>query len=350
MDRVEMTVKRRQRAAVLAFGVAMLSAASAARAATCTGLPAFTSCVAYANGASVTYSGSKYTTLAAIPNNRDCPPISPYNPSTDNWWTDNGACSGSATATATPTTASQPTPTAPPSNTVLFHNTGTTAGWDTFTHEHSGTVTQVTSPVFKGSTAIKVTQIYDSSYTGRYHSEAVRNDGYTPGDQRFYGFAFYLPANWQFVNQSFNIAQFIADFTNTGCDDWMPSTMVWLQGSTLNTRVKYGTICGQHITTYNSIASVTAGAWHRVEIQASWKSDASGYLKLWFDGTKVLEKLNTATTIADPANRTFSFRVGMYANGWHDDGTMIGTQGMRTLYVDQVGIGKAFADADPNGW
>src|SRR5438105_4867272 len=81
--------------------------------------------------------------------------------------------------------------------TVLFHNTGTTSGWDSLNQEHWGTVGQVTSPVYKGSTAVKVTQTYDPNYTGRYHSEMVRNDGYTPGQMRFYGFAFYIPSNWQ---------------------------------------------------------------------------------------------------------------------------------------------------------
>jgi len=29
---------------------------------------------------------------------------------------------------------------------------------------------------------------------------------------------------------------------------------------------------------------------------------------------------------------------------------MTGTQGTRTLYYDQVGIGTTFGEADPNGW
>jgi hypothetical protein len=350
------------------MAVASTLGATRAHAVSCSGISAFAYCTAYANGAAVTYNGAKYTSIAPIPSNRDCPPNSPYTPATDNWWTNNGACdSGGATptatraatatattvgATATRTNAPTATPTsAPPSNTVLFHNPGTfQANWDTFNREHNGSIGQVASPSYKGGNAIKVTQIYDASYTGRYHSEAVRNDGYTPGQMRFYGFAFYLPPDWQFVNQSFNIAQFIADFTDTGCDDWMPTTMMFISGNTLSTRIKYGTVCDQHTTYFNAIAPVTAGVWHKVVIQANWKSDATGYFKVWFDGQKVLERLNTATTIADPANRTYSFRVGMYANAWHDDHTMLGSQGTRSLYIDQVGIGGAFADANPDAW
>jgi len=236
------------------------------------------------------------------------------------------------------------------SATALFHNTGTTGGWDGQSLEHKGTISQVSSPVFKGATAIRVTQTYDASYTGRYHSEVVRNDGYKPGQMRFYGFAFYIPSNWQSSTQGYNIAQFIADFGNTGCDDWMPSTMLWLTGSSLSTRVKQGTICSQSIRTFGGFASLSYGAWHRIEIQANWQANTSGYLKYWVDGAKRLEQLNLATTIADPQNRTFSFRMGMYANSWHDQKKMTGSQPTRTLCYDQAGIGTVFADADPNAW
>jgi hypothetical protein len=234
--------------------------------------------------------------------------------------------------------------------TVLFRNAGTTSGWSGFSIEHWGSVTQVSSPAYKGGNALKHTQIYDASYTGRYHAEAVRNDGYRPGDQRFYGFAFYMPSTWQSVDQSFNIAQFIADFGNTGCDDWMPTTMMWITGNQLNTRVKSGTVCNQSIRTFSNIATISKGAWHTVIIQANWQSGSTGYFKVWFDGTKVLEQYNLPTTIADPQNRTYSFRVGMYANAWHDQHTMLGTQGTRTWYTDQVAVGTTYADVNPSGW
>jgi len=105
---------------------------------------------------------------------------------------------------------------------VILHNTGTTSGWSRLLVEHKGSVTTVSSPTYKGSTAIKCTQIHDSSYSGRYHSECITDNGYTPGQMRFYGFAFMLPSNWQFVNQGYNISQWEADFSNTGCDDFSP--------------------------------------------------------------------------------------------------------------------------------
>ncbi|KAI2689295.1 CAZyme family PL20 [Penicillium roqueforti] len=93
------------------------------------------------------------------------------------------------------------------SATQIFSNSGTTSGWSSTNQEHSGTVQEVTNVVYKGPTALKMTQVYDSSYTGRYHSEVVKNNVYKRGDTGFYGFAFCLQENWQFSPaQSYNIA------------------------------------------------------------------------------------------------------------------------------------------------
>ncbi|KAF9531533.1 polysaccharide lyase [Crepidotus variabilis] len=231
----------------------------------------------------------------------------------------------------------------------LFSNTGTTSGWDAQNHEHFGTVQQVTNVVYEGPTALKMTQIYDSSYTGRYHSEVIKLNAAARGQERFYGFAFRLQDDWQFSPaQSYNIGQFIADFSDYGCDDFIPSTMIWLVGNQLYSRVRTGPPCSSTITTFPNLATVTAGAWHRIEVQMNWQSDTTGYYKLWLDGVKVLEKFNIATLMND--GRAYQFSVGLYANGWHDDGGMKGTQGTRQIWYDEIAYGTTFADADPNQW
>ncbi|ATB39166.1 hypothetical protein CYFUS_004607 [Cystobacter fuscus] len=227
-----------------------------------------------------------------------------------------------------------------------FNNTGTVSGWNSINKEHKGSVTEVTNVTHSGPTAIKVTQIYDSAYSGRYHSEVVKNNVYRRGDTGFYGFAFRLQQDWQFQPQSYNIAQFIADFSNTGCDDYMPSSMIWLSGNQLFTRVKQGSVCSQKTVTFGNLATVTAGVWHKIVIQAKWASDGTGFYKLWFDGQKVLEQYNLSTTVSD--DRYFQFRVGLYANGWHDSGYMQGSQGTRSIWFDEIGAGTTFADADPD--
>ncbi|KAE8381510.1 polysaccharide lyase [Aspergillus bertholletiae] len=234
---------------------------------------------------------------------------------------------------------------APIHATQTFSNSGTLSGWSSINHEHKGTVQEVTNVVYKGPTALKMTQVYDASYSGRYHSEVVHKDMYKLGDTGFYGFMFRLQESWQFSPaQSYNIAQFIADFGDTGCDDYMPSSMVWLVGDQLFTRVKTGTVCAQKTTTFRNLATVSAGEWHKIIIQAKWRADGTGYYKMWFDGAKVLDEHNIDTTVDD--SRAFQFRVGLYANGWHDDGAMKGTQGTRQIWYDEILAGTTFADAD----
>ncbi|KAJ5778863.1 hypothetical protein N7457_006583 [Penicillium paradoxum] len=233
--------------------------------------------------------------------------------------------------------------------TQIFHNTGTTSGWDATNHEHNGKVQQVTNVVYQGSTALKMTQVYDPDYTGRYHSEVVKKDVYKRGDEGAYGFAFRLQQNWEFSPaQSYNIAQFIADFSDSECDGFMPSSMVFLEGDQLVSRVKQGTICKQKTVFFRNLATVTAGEWHLIQIEAKWESDETGYYKLWFDGELVLDKSNIKTTIED--DRAFQFRVGLYANGWYDDDGMQGTQGTRQIWYDEIAAGTTLADVDPDQW
>ncbi|KAI1821737.1 polysaccharide lyase [Xylaria intraflava] len=237
--------------------------------------------------------------------------------------------------------------------TQLFNNTGTMSGWDGTIHENQGTVEEVTNVVYKGTTALKMTQTYTPGYTGRYHSEVKKYDVWQKGDTGFYGFAFRLQEDWQFSPaQEFNLAQFIADFTDLGCTEtFMPGAMVWIVGDQLATRVKYGEVCptsSQKTTEWKNLATVTAnGDWHRVVIQANWQSDDTGYYKMWYDGVKVLEHYNLPTTVSD--GRLFQMRCGLYANGWHDSGYQ-GSQAFRQVWYDQIAAGSVFADADPDQW
>lgn len=227
-------------------------------------------------------------------------------------------------------------------------NTGTLAGWNHIQKENKGSVSEVTNVTYEGGTALKMTQTYDASYTGRYHAEVHKYDVYRRGDTGFYGFAFRLQADWQTQPQSYNIAQFIADFSDKKCDGYMPTTMVWISGNQLFARVKHGPVCSPTTVVFGNLATVVPGQWHKVILQAKWASDDSGFFKLWFDGKKVLEKYNQKTTVED--DRFLQFRVGLYANGWHDSGSMQGSQATRSIWFDEIGTGTTFADADPAQW
>jgi chitinase len=169
----------------------LLSTRAASAQVSCAGVPAFASCTAYANGAAVTYNGSKYTSIAPIPANRDCPPNSPYNPGNDNWWTSNGTCTGGTatptqtsaptatrTSTATATTRSRTTPTATVRPTVTPTSTATSRVSPTKTSTATATKTPTstatatptqsggTTCALKGMPSGKVLQGYWEAWDG----------------------------------------------------------------------------------------------------------------------------------------------------------------------------------------
>ncbi|KAK5662962.1 hypothetical protein OQA88_6374 [Cercophora sp. LCS_1] len=230
----------------------------------------------------------------------------------------------------------------------LFSNTGTTSGWSNSQTEASGTIQQVTNVYKEGPSALKMTQTYVPGYTGLYHSEVHAYNAYVQGQMRFYGFWFRLSENWEFTpNQGFNIAQFIAQFPGS-CDAWAPTTMVWIRGNQLYTRYKYGSICSPTTVTSNPLATVTAGVWHKIVIQANWQTTNAGYLKLWYDGVKVYEEDDTPTTVNE--NNPFQFRVGLYANTWNNGNYVPGSQTFKQIWFDEIAFGTVFADADPDQW
>ncbi|ORY15913.1 polysaccharide lyase [Clohesyomyces aquaticus] len=242
-----------------------------------------------------------------------------------------------------------------------FTNHGTLNGWPKPKPEAQGTVDEVTNVVFRGGTALKMTQTYIPGYQDRYHSEVVYDKGYKRGQTKFYGFAFRLSEKWQFdPPQNYNLAQWIADFNDVKpcptcqkCDDWSPTSMVFVVGRKLYTRVKTGTLvsgkpCDQHIKEIPLLDGLVGDKWYRMTFEVMWKSDETGKFRVWVDKNIVYNKTNIATTLLDDG-RDISFRVGLYANGWHDDNhTMAGTQGFRQVWYDEIGIGSELKDADPD--
>jgi hypothetical protein len=143
---------------LVAASLVVSTASTASAQVSCSALPAFASCTAYASGASVVFNNTKYTALAAIAATRDCPPSAPYDPSSDNWWANNGACSGGATATATRTATATatgtPTATATTSGaTSTRTSTATAAGRTTAT----STATATRTPTATATTSVTAT-------------------------------------------------------------------------------------------------------------------------------------------------------------------------------------------------
>jgi Polysaccharide lyase len=230
--------------------------------------------------------------------------------------------------------------------TVFFENTGTTNGWTTLWHE-KGNLLQTNSPTYRGPTAVRCETTYDPKYEGRYHTELRKGGMAALGMDRYYGFAFYLPANWEFDNQSYNIQQFIASVN--GCSGGQPATMTHLYGRSLITRTVTGPDgCTRTTHSLTVVTNVTPGVWHTVVIHGNWSATNTGVFEFWYDGVRKISQSGSPNIPND--DTVFNLAVGNYSNGWHDDGTNVGTQNIRDIYVDHIRVTDDYAEADPAAW
>lgn len=230
---------------------------------------------------------------------------------------------------------------------VYFENTGTTDGWTTLWHEDKGSLLVTNNPTYKGMTAVRCRTIYDTNYSGRYHTEMRKSGMAALGENRYYGFAFYLPSNWEFDNQNYNIQQFIANVS--GCSGGQPTTMTRVYGHALNTRIVTGPDgCTRTAQYFTVVTNVTPGVWHTIVIHGNWQATNTGVFEFWYDGVRKLDKENVPTIPNDTT--VFNLAVGNYSTSWHDDGYMLGTQGTRDIYIDQVRVADSYAEADPAAW
>lgn len=230
--------------------------------------------------------------------------------------------------------------------TIYFENTGTTNGWTTLWHER-GNLLQTNSPTYKGPTAVRCETIYSATYGGRYHTELRKSGMAALGMDRYYGFAFYLPPNWEFDPQNYNIQQFIANVS--GCSGGQPATMTRVNGHSLITRIVTGPDgCTRTAENMTVVTNVTAGVWHTIVLHGNWQATNTGVFEFWYDGVRKINKTGVPTIPND--DTVFNLAVGNYSNGWHDDGYMVGTQGTRDIYIDHVRVTDNYAEADPAAW
>jgi hypothetical protein len=230
---------------------------------------------------------------------------------------------------------------------VSFQNAGSTSGWSGTNIDSGCSVTNSTSVIYRGSGSFKARTTWNGA-SHRYHAMMTRTNAYSLGGTGFYGFAFFLSNTWdQSGSQQYQLFQFIANYSSTGCDDWQPSTMVWVSGNRLNTRRNYGSsACNRTTQTFSGLATVTRGVWNRVVIQGRWVNDSSGFLRLWYNGSQVLN-FSGATTIN--ASNPYRMDVGLYANSWYDQGQVTG-QSDRQAWFDNIRIATTYGEADPASW
>jgi Polysaccharide lyase len=221
--------------------------------------------------------------------------------------------------------------------TVVFQNDGTTSGWSYTSHDGSGSVTQVSSPTYKGSTALKHYQTWSGSGDYTLHSEAVIRDVGKNGWNRYYGWALYLPSNWSYnTSRGQAVSQLAAD---TSCGG-QQTDMFQMLSTHLEVKRELLDPCNPTRSTLTVVDPVSAGVWHRIVIHKLWASDNTGVYQVWFDGSKKIDKSNQPNS--HYGSYLYRWSIGLYAN--------FSSAGSRTLYTDHARCTSSYNEADPAQW
>lgn len=213
---------------------------------------------------------------------------------------------------------------------VSFQNTGTIQGWSNYPQNPSrGTIGNVSSPVYKGSTAIRFFQEFTT--IGSYHNEVVLTPTAPVGSDSYFGFAIYLPSSWVYSQQSFTFSQWArSDSSNT------PWTLLFLRNQELRTGGSGG-------LAHSWFTGFPRGVWHRFVIRIR-NSTTQGRFELWFNGTYMGRVGGDSITPGGPSIRWSS---GQYNNNWRTD---IPDNSPTISYMDHFRVATSYAEAEPDNW
>jgi hypothetical protein len=214
---------------------------------------------------------------------------------------------------------------------VLFQNTGNMMGWGRLFTQKAGTITEVTSPVYKGSTAVKTTQTYQSSDGKNYHSEIIKTMAQLAGQDLYYGQAIYLAPDWVFHSQNVTFQQWAPENPEA------PWILMFLQGD----KVRLG---GRGANGDKDVGRITdlRGTWIRIVTRIHMATD--GAFEVWINGKKEFSQ-NANFRAMGPSLRWSS---GIYATRW-DTETPTGPHEL-SIFHDSLRIATTLDEADPASW
>jgi hypothetical protein len=218
---------------------------------------------------------------------------------------------------------------------VYFQNEGTLQGWDN-PNPHpqwKGVITNASNPSYKGGTAIVAQQTYVTSNGTRYHAEVVHQHVQSMGQDRYYGEALYLPANWVFHNQPVAFEQWAGE--NPGGP--------WLLMEVNGNKLRYLDDGG---TGYNNVASLDnlRGTWIRIVTHIHMAKNG-GQLDIWVNGNRVVSRTGK---YAPGKATTLRWSTGLYETYWFRERPK-GPHTL-TLYLDHFRVASSYALAEPANW
>jgi hypothetical protein len=214
---------------------------------------------------------------------------------------------------------------------VLFQNPGSPAGWQSLFTQKAGTITEVSSPVYKGKTAMKTTQTYQTSDGKNYHSEMIKRMAQLAGQDLYYGHAVYLSPDWVFHNQNVTFQQWAPEMPEA------PWILMYLQGDMIR-------LGGRGAMGDKDVGKITGlrGTWIRFVTRIQMSNP--GTFEVWINGDKVFSQRWNLRAMG-PSLR---WSNGIYCTRW-DTETPTGPREL-TFFHDNMRIATTYEEADPASW
>jgi len=219
---------------------------------------------------------------------------------------------------------------------VYFQNNGTKEGWPNYPQkpEAKGTISDVSSPVYHSTSAIKFTQTFEKNYTGRYHSEVDMEGASNTGLDRYFGMTVYLPAGWPYAKDQVNIQQW------AGTGPWI---IMRIDGPDLMVLFDHlpGLNGEPHIYHNMPIASWTRIVTHIHSVASG------GIFEVWVNGKKVLSQ--KGDFVAPGNGGKIRWSTGCYVSGWFQKSSPQGPS-ERIVYGTHYRVASSYAEAEPANW
>jgi uncharacterized membrane protein YgcG len=214
---------------------------------------------------------------------------------------------------------------------VLFQNTGNKIGWGRIFIQKAGTIEEVSSPVYKGTTSVKASQTYQKSDGINYHSEIIKTMAHLAGQDLYYGQAIYLPPDWVFHSQNVTFQQWAPENPEA------PWILMFLQGD----KVRLG---GRGANGDKDVGPITGlrGTWIRVVTRIHMAT--AGAFEVWINGKKFFSQNGNFRSMG-PSLRWSS---GIYCTRW-DTETPTGPREL-SIWHDNLRIATTLEEADPESW
>jgi len=219
--------------------------------------------------------------------------------------------------------------------TVYFQNEGNLSGWGNTSTCPSCTLSAVSSPSYNGNGSIEARCNYTTSGL-RYHCEPTTYGSWNSGTV-YFGYALYLPTNWEFSGTNRNVTE-----------QWG----TWSNGSTIKPDYYQAWIGGGNPSEYQisgvgggsdlNCGTMTSGAWHTIVTKITYGS--GGNITVWFDGNQTASASGTVDG-GGGGNPDGLWAVGLYEADWDGGNTGNGTSDI--LYNADTTIASSYSEAAP---